>query len=147
MKSKIKALLVHHREDPWQALSLALDPQLVETRSVLTCGEALGYLWSENAPHVVFTDTRLPDGNWADVITLAHRGPKPTNVIVVSAQVDVPLYIEAMERGAFDFVTPPFKPKDLAHIVRCAAESSLGGRAGASGQQSKGSARHSQEGR
>lgn len=147
MKSKVKALLVHHREHPWQALKLALDSQLVETRSVPTCGEALGYLWSDDAPHLVFTDTQLPDGNWSDVITLARKAPVRTNVIVVSAQVDVPFYLEAIDRGAFDLVTPPFEPKVLAHIVRCAAESSLRGRAGPFGQQSKGLATHSQEGR
>jgi len=147
VKSKIKTLLVHHREDPWQALKLALDPQFVETVSVPTCGEALRYLWSENGPQVVFTDTQLPDGNWSDVITLARRSLKPTNVIVVSAQVDVPLYLEVIERGAFDFVAPPFEPKDLAYIVRCAAESSLSRRADPFGPRSKGVTAYSEGGR
>lgn len=137
MKSKVKALLVHHREHPWQALKLALDSQLVETRSVPTCGEALGYLWSDDAPHLVFTDTQLPDGNWSDVITLARKAPMRTNVIVVSAQVDVPFYLEAIDRGAFDFVTPPFEPKVLAHIIRCAAESSSSRGADPTGSRSK----------
>jgi len=147
MDAKIKALLVHYREDPWQALKLALDPQLVETVSVPTCGEALGYLWSENAPEVVFTDTQLPDGSWSDVITLARKAPVPSGVIVVSSHVDIPFYLEAIERGAFDFITPPFEPGVLAHIVRCAAESSLSRRADLFGPRSKRVTAHSEGGR
>ena len=147
MDAKIKALFVHYRDDPWQALKLALDPQLVETVSVPTCGEALGYLWNEDGPQVVFTDTQLPDGSWSDVITLARRAPGPISIIVVSPQVDVPFYLDAIERGAFDFVTPPFEPKALAHIVRCAAESSLSRRADLFGPRSKGVTAHYEGGR
>ena len=72
-------------------------------------------------PELVFTDTQLPDGTWSDVVRLAEGARAPVNVIVVSRLVDIPLYVRAIEQGAFDFITPPFESADLAYVIRCAA--------------------------
>jgi two-component system response regulator PilR (NtrC family) len=74
---------------------------------------------------LVFTDLDLPDGNWPDIVRLAKGAAEPVNVIVVSRLVDIPLYIRAIEQGAFDYITPPFEPADLAYIIRCAASNVL----------------------
>jgi FixJ family two-component response regulator len=41
-------------------------------------------------------------------------------VIVVSRLPNTELYMEVMERGGFDFITPPFAPSDLAYLVQSA---------------------------
>jgi FixJ family two-component response regulator len=41
-------------------------------------------------------------------------------VVVVSGLVDVGLYLETLDQGAYDFLTPPFEVREVAHIVRCA---------------------------
>jgi FixJ family two-component response regulator len=69
----------------------------------------------------VFTETQLPDGNWDDVLSFAAGANAPVNVIVVSAHVDVALYIQTMEHGAFDFIVTPPSTLELLHVVRVAA--------------------------
>ncbi len=125
MHEKIKALLVHERLEPFRVLQSALEQQAIEVHSAKSCGEAALFLWSERPPHLVFTDVQMPDGNWADVLTLSRKAPEPTNVIVVSPIVDIQLYIEALERGAFDFIIPPLTDVDLPHVVWIAAENVL----------------------
>jgi len=125
MEGKVSVLLLHHQPLPMGALRVALDRLPVETFRAETCGEALLRLWSDEPPHLVFTDPQLPDGNWADVLAVARRSSVPVNVIVVSPQVDVAFYVEAIERGAFDFVTPPLDGLGLAHVVRSAADDVL----------------------
>jgi two-component system response regulator (stage 0 sporulation protein F) len=125
MHEKIKTLLVHKRPEPFRGLQLALEEQAIEVHSVKSCGEAALSLWSEQPPHLVFTDVQLPDGNWADVLTLSRKAPQPTNVIVVSPIVDIQFYIEALERGAFDFIVPPLTDVDLPHVVWIAADNVL----------------------
>ena len=120
-KENIKALLVQTQPDPSDALRFALEEQLIEVCTAHNCFEAALTLCSHCPPHLVFTETQLPDGNWDDVLSFAATANAPVNVIVVSPHVDVALYIQTMEHGAFDFiVTPPSAP-ELLHVVRVAA--------------------------
>jgi DNA-binding NtrC family response regulator len=121
MKGNIKALLVQARPDPFDALRLALEGQLIEVCTANNCFEAALNLCSHCPPHLVFTDIQLPDGNWADVLSFAASANAPVNVIVVSPRVDVPLYIQTMEHGAFDFIVSPLSLLELLHVVRVAA--------------------------
>jgi DNA-binding NtrC family response regulator len=120
MGEEIRALLLHSRRDPLRTLRQALDDQGVTTQQVRKCAEAERLLREPGAPPLLFTDTQLPDGNWTDAIRIARKAAEPVNVIVVSPAVDVPLYIEALQSGAFDFIAPPFEQAELAHVVRCA---------------------------
>jgi DNA-binding NtrC family response regulator len=125
MTKNLKVLLVQARPDPSDELRLALEEQLMEIRTARNCGEAALALWSDHPPHLVFTDVQLSDGNWADILTLAGRACAPVNVMVVAPQVDVNFYVQAIERGAFDFIVPPLSAPELLHVVRTAGESAL----------------------
>jgi DNA-binding NtrC family response regulator len=129
MQETIVALLVHDRPEPMGFVRRSLEDQLIETQSVRTCHEAHQILWGNRPPHLVLADPRLADGTWQDLIVSASEAPAPTNVIVVSAVVDIALYLEAIQRGAFDFIVPPMPLPDLTHVVRSAAENALRRRA------------------
>jgi FixJ family two-component response regulator len=75
---------------------------------------------------LVFTEAKLPDGTWADIVKLAIAAHKPVKVIVVSHFVDVDLYVDTMEAGAFDFIVPPLSASELTHVVKSAVENVLG---------------------
>jgi DNA-binding NtrC family response regulator len=107
------------------SLRRALESQAIETQSVGTCHEANQTLWGRQPPHLVLADTRLPDGSWEVVVRLAARAPAPVNVIVVSEVVDIALYLEVIQRGAFDFIVPPMSLPDFAHVVWSAVENVL----------------------
>jgi len=121
MNNRFFVLLVHDHSDALESLKLALKDLSVETYSVQTVAETKRLL-PQTQPHLVFTDTSLPDGSWADVIKLAEKASTPVNVIVVSANKDAKLYISALERGAFDFVLPPFEHDALDYVVHSAGE-------------------------
>ena len=121
LKENIKALLVQTRPDTPDILRFALEEQLVEVCTAHNCFEAALNLCSPCPPHLVFTETQLPDGDWADVLSFAAEANAPVNVIVVSPHVDVALYIQTMEHGAFDFIITPPSTLELLHVVRVAA--------------------------
>ena len=122
MKEVVTALLVHSAEEPLASLKGVLERQSVKTTWAQTCVEIIETLESGPTPHLVFTDTVLPDGTWERVLALAGNAPEYVNVIVVSAVPDIRLYIETVERGAWDFIAPPFAETEVAHVVRCAVE-------------------------
>ena len=125
MQERITALLVHDRPEPMGSLRRALESQCIETQSVRSCHEASQALWGRQPPHLALTDTRLPDGSWEVVVNLAARAPAPVNVIVVSEVVDIALYLEVIQRGAFDFIVPPMSLPDFAHVVWSAVDNVL----------------------
>ena len=125
MKESIRALLVQARHDPLDALRLALEEQSIDISTAKNCGQAALALWSDCPPHLVFTEIHLADGNWADVLTLASKACAPVNVIVVAPFADVSFYVQAIERGAFDFIVPPLSDPELMHVVRIAADNAL----------------------
>ncbi|HSO37333.1 MAG TPA: sigma-54 dependent transcriptional regulator [Labilithrix sp.] len=80
-----------------------------------------------NAPTpygVVLTDLMMPDGSGLDVLTLAKQRSEETEVIVMTAHSSVETAIEAMKRGAYDFVTKPFATAELRALVHKAFEKS-----------------------
>jgi DNA-binding NtrC family response regulator len=82
-------------------------------------------VWGGQPPHLVLADPRLPDGSWEDVVVSAATAPAPVNVIVVSEVVDIALYLEAIQRGAFDFIVPPMSLPDFTYVVRSAVDNAL----------------------
>jgi DNA-binding NtrC family response regulator len=125
MKESIRALLIQARPDPLNALRLALEEQSINVFTAKNCAEAVLVLWSDCPPHLVFTEIQLADGNWMDVLKLAAKASAPVNVIVVAPFADVSFYVQAIERGAFDFIVPPLSDPELRHVVRIAAENAL----------------------
>jgi DNA-binding NtrC family response regulator len=115
------ALLIHTRPNPLELLKPALKELSIDTYSVPSLEEAKRLI-PQTQPQLVFTDTALADGTWTDVIDLAENASSPVNVIVVGTIKDVKFYLTALERGAFDFVLPPFERDSLDFIVQSASQ-------------------------
>lgn len=116
MQARTHALLVHDKERPIAELKPLLESQGIEVLQVQSCAEVETDLASAEPPVLIFTDTVLSDGTWADVQSLAERSGVP--VIVVSRFVDLPFYLEVLESGASDYIVPPFQEDDVAWVVR-----------------------------
>jgi len=64
----------------------------------------------------------IPDGSGLDVVTVAKQVSTDTEVIVMTAHSTVETAIDAMKRGAYDFVTKPFATSELRALVAKAFE-------------------------
>ena len=71
---------------------------------------------------VVFVDQRMPDGEGIDVVACARETDAALSVVMLTAVSSVELAVEAMRRGAFDFLTKPFAPERLCSAAQRAAE-------------------------
>ncbi len=67
-------------------------------------------------PHLIVLDVRLPDGSGLDLLS-ELRNPRPA-VIVLTGYGDVPLAVDAMQRGATDFLTKPVELSALSIAVQ-----------------------------
>jgi two-component system response regulator PilR (NtrC family) len=71
---------------------------------------------------LVLTDLLMPDGSGMDLLSLVKQRGARTEVIVMTAHGDVETAIEAMRRGAYDFVAKPFATNELRALVHKALE-------------------------
>src|SRR5271157_1319821 len=122
MTEKIKALLVHHNSETLATLKAALERQGMRVIQAESRAQATRMLGGLNPAPLVFTDTQLPDGTWADMLGVAEKAAQPVNVIVVDRIPNTRFYVEAIETGAYDFLAPPFNATDLAYVVRSALD-------------------------
>ena len=71
----------------------------------------------QNAYEVVLTEAVLPDGNWLNVLQLAHDCPVEPRVIVTDPRADARLWAEALNLGAYDLVVQPFYGPEVRRIL------------------------------
>ncbi|MBM4363598.1 MAG: sigma-54-dependent Fis family transcriptional regulator, partial [Deltaproteobacteria bacterium] len=67
---------------------------------------------------VVLTDLSMPDGSGLDVLGAAKGRDPSTEVVLITAHSSIENAIVAMRSGAYDFVTKPFVPTELAALVQ-----------------------------
>lgn len=121
MSDHLFVLLVQNQAEPMDSLKKALKTLKFATFTVDSLNDA-SRLIPQTYPHLVFTEPRLADGTWLDVVRLAQTVESPMNVIVVGSNTDIKLYISAIENGAYDFVLPPFELEALEAVVRSAGD-------------------------
>ena len=119
MTERLSAVLVRDEAGPLAELSKVLEEMLIETRSVRSTRELARLLRDGSPTSVIFTGLVLADGTWRDVIRILAELPDPPCLIVVSPSIDIPAYLDALESGACDFITPPFAACDVGFVIKC----------------------------
>jgi two-component system, NtrC family, response regulator PilR len=71
---------------------------------------------------IVVTDVRLPGMNGIELLPHIARLQPGAAAIVITAFGTVDIAVEAMKRGAIDFLTKPFTPDELLSALRVASE-------------------------
>jgi two-component system NtrC family response regulator len=71
---------------------------------------------------LVITDMRMPDMDGMEFLARLHGQWPELPVIMMTAYATVQKAVEAMKRGAFDYITKPFKNEELKLTVRKAID-------------------------
>jgi DNA-binding NtrC family response regulator len=71
---------------------------------------------------VVLTDVRMPEMDGFELVRLVKERWPLTEVIMMTAFASVPAAVEAIRRGAYDYIQKPFDPDDVSLVVTRALE-------------------------
>ncbi|MCU0540495.1 MAG: response regulator [Desulfobacterales bacterium] len=74
-------------------------------------------------PDLVLLDLKMPGGDGMEVLKFIRGMDSRILVIVITGFATVETAIEAMKRGAYDFIPKPFEPDQLRIVVNRAAAS------------------------
>ncbi|WP_442504249.1 sigma-54-dependent transcriptional regulator [Marinivivus vitaminiproducens] len=95
----------------------------IEVRHETTGADGLQALAEESFP-VVLLDLQLPDVNGIDLIEAIRGGERPAAVIVITANASLSVAVDAMRRGAHDFLVKPIQSERMIVSARNALETS-----------------------
>jgi two-component system, NtrC family, response regulator AtoC len=114
-------VLVVDDEDTVRASLRAILKSTTDVLEASNGREALETLRAQSVD-VVLLDQRLPGAQGLDVLSQI-KALDPTIIVVLATAVrDVRIVVEALKRGAYDFITKPFDADDTALLVQRALE-------------------------
>jgi DNA-binding NtrC family response regulator len=121
MAKKISILIV----DDESSVRDSLYNWFIEDGYRVECAEdakiALQILETENFD-IVLSDIKMPGMDGLEMLTRIKTIRKETIVIMMTAFATVETAVQALKEGAFDYVTKPFDPDDLSHLIRNASK-------------------------
>ncbi|MFM7736112.1 MAG: sigma-54-dependent transcriptional regulator, partial [Alphaproteobacteria bacterium] len=71
---------------------------------------------------IAFLDIRMPEPGGLEVVSRAKAEGCPTTIVVMTAQATMSNAVEAMKRGAYDYLTKPFDLELVRLLVARALE-------------------------
>ena len=102
-------------------LVLLLKSRGYEATAVASGEQALAEL-GERAYDVVLSDIRMPKLDGLELVDEIKKRELPTTVILMSAYGSIDVAIEAMKRGAYDYVSKPFRADEVVLVLKKAEE-------------------------
>jgi len=71
---------------------------------------------------IVVTDIRMDNIDGMEVLSHVMAKESGTKVILITGYATIEIAREAQAKGAFDFISKPFKPQDLQEVIDRAAK-------------------------
>jgi len=121
MSEKISLLIVDDEESVRDSLFnwFIEDGYLVE--SAENARTALNML-EKKAYDIVLADIKMPGMDGLEMLKRIKSIKPDAVVIIMTAFATVDTAVQALKDGAFDYVTKPFDPDDLSHLIRNASK-------------------------
>src|SRR5512135_1805397 len=116
-----KVVIVDDDESVRWVLKKSLEKEGIEAVLAKDGSEALEQL-KESDIAVVLMDIRMPGMSGFDVLEKIRSEYRDSSVIIMTAQATMQNAIEAMRRGAFDYITKPFDLDEVNILVKKAID-------------------------
>ena len=108
--------IVDDDRDVRESLQELLESVGLHSKSFGTAQEFLSSPRSD-APSCLILDVRLPGISGLDLQHELKRGKVSIPIIFLTAHADVPMSVRAMKSGAVEFLTKPFRDRDLLDAI------------------------------
>ncbi|RLA23972.1 MAG: sigma-54-dependent Fis family transcriptional regulator [Gammaproteobacteria bacterium] len=118
------ALIVDDEPDILELLEMTLSRMEIDCQKALNLKEATTLL-SQFRFDLCLTDMRLPDGDGLDLVEKIQKTHPELPVAVITAHGSMEIAVEALKKGAFDFVSKPVDLKLLRNLVESALKLSI----------------------
>jgi DNA-binding NtrC family response regulator len=121
--SRGRILVVDDERRQRDILQMILEAEGYETTAAGSGRQALQAAQSEPFD-VVLTDLKMPDMNGLELLGALPNRPGGPSVILMTAHGTIDSAVEAMRKGAFDYLTKPLEKDELLLVLKRAMERS-----------------------
>ena len=112
----MRALVVDDEQNIRRTLTVALESMGYEATNAATGADALGELKARRFD-VMLLDLKLSQESGLDVLEEAIRISPALAVVMMTAFASIETAVEAMRRGAFDYLPKPCTPEQLRQVL------------------------------
>ncbi len=117
----VRVLVVDNDRDLAHAMTESLERIGFECTTA-TSGTEGSQLIQQNSYEIIVTDLVMNDIDGMEILKLAKATLEDCEIIMVTGHATVPLAVDAMREGAFNFLEKPVTPKRLQAVAVKAAE-------------------------
>jgi DNA-binding NtrC family response regulator len=121
MPDPMTIAIVDDEEDMRQSISQWLSLTGYNTETYASAEDALKVI-SQDYKGIVVTDIRMPGMDGMAFLKRLMSIDNALPVIMITGHGDVPMAVEAMQVGAFDFLEKPFDPERMAELAKRATQ-------------------------
>ena len=117
MGKAMKIAIVDDEKDMRQSISQWLALSGYDTETYASAEEALGSV-GPDYPGIVISDIKMPGMDGIQLLRKLMGTDSALPVIMITGHGDVPIAVEAMRIGAFDFLEKPFNPDRMSDLAK-----------------------------
>lgn len=117
-----RILIIDDEEGMRYSLSVILSKNKYTTVAVANGKAALEVLQKDSDFDFILCDLRMPEMDGLEFLDNARNLDLESIIIMMSAYGTIDLAVEAMKRGADDFISKPFKPEEILVVLRKSLE-------------------------
>ena len=117
----MKVAIIDDESDMRLSISQWLSLSGYEPESFASAEDALISI-GPNYPGVIVSDIKMPGMDGIQLLKKLVGQDSGLPVILITGHGDVPMAVEAMRLGAFNFLEKPFDPEDLTQLIKSAAQ-------------------------
>jgi DNA-binding NtrC family response regulator len=117
MGKAMKIAIVDDEKDMRQSISQWLALSGYDTETFASAEEALGTLGADY-PGIVISDIKMPGMDGIQFLRKLMGSDSALPVIMITGHGDVPIAVEAMRIGAYDFLEKPFNPDRMSELAK-----------------------------
>ena len=121
MSKAMKIAIVDDEKDMRQSISQWLALSGFDTETYSSAEEALKGLGND-FPGIVVSDVKMPGMDGMQFLRKLKGVDSSLPVIMITGHGDVPMAVEAMRMGAFDFLEKPFNPDRMTELAKKATQ-------------------------
>jgi len=119
-----KILIIDDDQDICTLLEKFLSKKGYEAHTATSGKDAVNWL-KKNSTDLVICDFKLPDYSGVEILQKIKIINPKTQVIIITGYSDVRVAVDALKKGAFDYVTKPLYPDEILLTIQNALNSEV----------------------